>query len=85
MIFEINLLLNKKNNLIKLVGCFPSGNPNYDLFYTDFTASMLSSEFSSSYTSPSGNVLAISTSLSNEMCTSFCLSKGFFYSGTLRR
>lgn len=68
-------------------GCFLSGSTKYDLFSTTLTSAMISSNPQLTVCGPyaTGIYLAYNSLMTNEMCISFCYSKGFIYSGTLQK
>ena len=70
------------------MGCYSSGSSNFDLFSTSLTPTMITNAGLTVCCGPypTGANLARNTlSMTNQMCISFCLSNGFFYSGTLQK
>ncbi len=68
-------------------GCYLSGSYNYDLFSTSLTNAMI---LKAGFTNPygpyaTGAHLAFDSNMTNDMCMNFCLSNGFFYSGTIQK
>jgi len=86
----LNLLFHiiSRQKKIAYSGCYISGSNNlHDLFSSDLTNAMI---LKAGFTNPygpdaAGTNLAFDSNMTNDMCMNFCLSNGFFYSGTMQK